>query len=771
MNSKTILIGMALLGSALTGTAQVADTTGVNPYTTVGQERVIPLVTTKIHLSTRSYGDSIVLRWVAEDYVSYNYLARFGVNVLRVPHVGADSAIGEDFTVDTLAFELRPKTLEQFRSRYAANDSMAYVAMGVLYGEKENYHKENTYMGTTMNQSDDQDLSYAFAMLVADWRKDLAEDLAVRFTDRTAERGRSYDYYVQPTRWDNGGRLIFEPGVVEDVKNEPYEPEVYALQFTDTITAPYQIRLGWWDGKHSSFEVERRQITDVMGQSVDGQWVRVTDKPYVPMVEQPEGEDYCLMVDTVPQLGLWEYRVMAYDPFGDMTAPATHTLFVGDVEPPVPPVLKRIVLERPDDDDPMAEVHAHVIWEKDTIEADLTGYRLYYQPNQGGNGWQPLNVDLIDPQDTIHVFDVTGLRTGMVYLAAYDQTGNESHSMVQMMQLRDYKAPLPPTNLRAEIRPLDINRDSAVVKSKWAYIDLYWQPNAEDDDIQYFDVAFANDTTHDVLVRNNGGLQESVFTDSIALNANQRYIYYRVRAVDFSTNIGKWSEWLQVERPHITPPTQPHLGRSSHDDLTGMHMEWIVGADADMVRHVLYRRLGDEGPWEIVDKYYDDNVKADSNRIVVDDNPPYSQDKRYYYMMRSINQSPFTSQSLAVSWRHMGPRILDLPIMLTGEYDEDDHSTLLVWSLATDDIPEGEYHFSIFRKGPGDEKFKFYTSTAADQPIYTEHTLRPGQTAEYYVQVYYTDGRAGQPSDTVSVTAIEPATSDATTTPGTITEP
>ena len=37
----------------------------------------------KISLLARTYGDSIVLRWAPEDYVSWKYLNRVGVNIYR----------------------------------------------------------------------------------------------------------------------------------------------------------------------------------------------------------------------------------------------------------------------------------------------------------------------------------------------------------------------------------------------------------------------------------------------------------------------------------------------------------------------------------------------------------------------------------------------------------------------------------------------------------------------------------------------------------------
>lgn len=757
MKLKSIALSIALLAAALPAAAQGVDSTFTgNPHTTVAEPWQQPLITSKIHLMTRAYGDSIVLRWAAEDFASYNYLARLGVNVLRVPKTKADGSPFEDFRIDTLAYKLVPKTLEAFRSTYAENDSNAYVAMGLLYGDKENYHKtDEGFADQSQNRSSDQDITYGFAMLVADWRKDLATDLAVRFTDKWVERGVTYDYYIQPTVWENGGKLIFEPGVVENVKNEPYEPENYNPQMVDSLSTPFKLMIGWWDKDHSSFEVERRQVTNLEGKSVSDTWKRVTLKPYVPMVQQPEGEDYCVIHDSVPELGLWEYRIFGYDPFAELTSPAERRIFVRDVQPPTPPNIKYIVVERPDDNDPMAKVIAHVVWEKDTLEQDFEGYRVYYRPMRDNDAapWQMMNFNLLAPTDTILSLDMTGKRTGMMYIAAYDQAGNESKSFMQQIHLTDFHAPKTPANLRASVRKIDLEKDTALLARQWAYIDLTWQPWPEDDDIDYFDIAFANDSTHDFLVRNTGGIRQTMYTDSVALNANQKYIYYKVRAIDWSTNVGEWSPWIQVLRPHVTPPTEPHLGRSSHDDLKGMHMEWIVGNDADMLEHTLYRRLGDSGEPQVIGTWNADSVKLDSCIIRVDDNPPYSQKERYYYWMESTNASPFIARSLAVSWRHTGPRSFQVDIELSSMYNADDHCSVLNWNVDERQLPEGDWYWAIFRRGPGEENYKYYMTVPKEDRTYIEHTLKAGEQADYYIRLQFEDGRRSNDSESVSVLA------------------
>ena len=757
MKLKSIALSIVILmTAALTATAQEADSTAtLNPHSTVAEPWVQPRITTKIHLMTRAYGDSIVLRWVAEDFTSYNYLARLGVNVLRVPKLKADGTPYEDFRIDTLAYEFLPKTFEQFQAKYAANDSNAYVAMGLLYGDKENYHKYNDgFADKSQNESSDQDISYGFAMLVADWRADLATDLAVRFTDRNVERGVTYDYYIQPTVWENGGRLIFEPGVAEGVKNEPYTAGRFEPLMIDSLTSPFRLMIGWWDKDHSSFEVKRRQVTNLQGERKEGEWQRVTQKPYVPMVQQPEGEDYCVIHDSVPDLGMWEYHIQGYDPFSELSPAAERRIFVRDIEPPVPANIKYILIERPEDD-PMAKIIAHVVWEKDTIEADLIGYRIYYRPMRSSDNapWQPMNFDLIAPADTLYSLDMTGMSTGMMYIAAYDDAGNESKSMMQQIHIKDFRAPKAPANLRASVRKIDLERDTALLRRQWAYIDLSWQPWPEDDDIDYFDIAFANDSTHDFLVRNTGGIRQTMYTDSVALNANQKYIYYKVRAIDWSTNVGEWSPWIQVLRPHVTPPTEPHLGKSDHDDLKGMHMEWIVGTDADMVEHTLYRRLGDSGEPQVIGTWNADSVKLDSCIIRVDDNPPYSQKERYYYWMESTNASPFIARSLAVSWRHTGPRSFQVDIELSSMYNADDHCSVLNWNVDERQLPEGDWYWAIFRRGPGEENYKYYMTAPKEDRTYIEHTLKAGEQADYYIRLQFEDGRRSNDSDPVSVSA------------------
>ena len=735
MNYRKIIIGIALLAVGLPVGAQ-GTVNKKNPHATVKRERVLPLVTSKIKLLTRTYGDSIVLRWAPEDYVSWKYLAQTGVNVLRVPKGDGHRGL----QIDTLAYALKPLSLEQFRARYPETDSVALVPQGVLYGETENRKSERDgTMGRSLEYNSEQDMAFGFAMLAAEWRKDLAEAMAVRFTDRTAKPGATYDYYIQPTVWENGGQLIFEPGVAEDVVNKPYEPKSYVLEVTDSLSTPMTLVLNWHDHEHSSFEVERRFVRDMKGVTYDDiPWERITRKPYVSMVEQAENEDLCVIGDSVPRLGVWEYRILGYDAFADLNEPSTpHRVVVRDMEPPSAPMLKYIVLERPDDD-PSTKVYAHIVWEKPVIEDDLAGYRIYYSSNrQQSEAWRPLNQDLINPLDTIYKVDVTKMGTSMVYVAAYDDWGNEARSFVQMLRVDDYEAPPAPTGFKAQVE-----KDGRVI--------LAW--NTPADDVAYYQVAFANDTTHQWNILSNSGLIVPTYTDTLAMDLNQKYIFYKVRAVDYSTNEGDWSKVLRVKRPTFLIPAVAHLD-SAWVNADGIHMEWVTGADEQMNRHYVYRWQEGDKQRTVIARCDADSVKAAGNIIRIDDAPPFDRKKRYNYAVESFNTSHISSGlSLIYSAKRRPPLMVEGKIELVGDYMTREAKTRLVWSV-TGMKEQLDHYFCVYRLGEGEDTYQNVTTTTQDVTEYEDLLLKPGQKAEFYVKLRTKDGRESRPSNVITVSA------------------
>ena len=826
-----------------------------------------------IMLTARAYGDRIVLRWAPSDYAAWMRLNLIGYNIYRWD---------EKNHCDTLALALKPKTLEEFRAKYAPNDSVATIGYGLIYGDNlkkptETREEPGSY-GSMLEMYDDQVTSLAFAVLASEWRQDVAEDMAMRFVDRNVRKGARYTYLIQPARRFKNDNMFIKGKELSKVENKPYVPQPYNVGLKDSITGQLAVTLYWTDKHNSSFEIERR----VAGTQ---EWRRVNSKPYMPMYKQDldDKDEEVMYVDNVPQPGTYEYRVMAHDAFGDTTAPSeTLTVKVGDMKPPKGPTITLVNIDRPDETDPTKQIFATISWEKDTVEADLAGFLpLYYNERFTGNDWKPLcektlpadarevkvdvtglstgmlvmaaydeagnvgyspqpgtyeyrvmahdafgdttapsetltvkvgdmkppkgptitlvNIDRPDETDpTKQIFatiswekdtveadlagflplyynerftgndwkplcektlpadarevkvDVTGLSTGMLVMAAYDEAGNVGYSMPVQLRISDMKAPDAPANLRAEV-----SADDGTITLRW--------DKPADDDVAYYELAYANDTTHHFLMRNQGQLKDTMFVDTVQMTVNQRFIYYKVRAVDYSNNTGEFSPILQVERPHITPPTQPHLD-SAWVDNSGIHMDWVTGLDADMYYHRIYRRLENSSTWDLIAIVTaEDVLKASPDGVIHLTDKPQTNNTYYYeYMVVSFNRSEIASEpSLIFSARFADFTEAELGIKAVGTYDPVKDEARLSWEHKAVDGKQTPYYYCVYRKGKDEADYTFLCSTEPDMPLHTDHLLSPGESASYYVVVRFTDGRRSQPSNKVTITAPAKAPSKA----------
>lgn len=702
----------------------------------------VGIVDTKIHLLSRTYGDSIVLRWAPEDYATWRYVNRVGMDVLRYSE-------DRPFDADTLAHRLRPFTLEQFRRRYPTTDSLAMMAAGLLYDENRTRPTATKNppgtLGSLYEIYQEQQMRFGLAVLTTEWRRDLADALAMRLVDKTAKRGQTYEYIVRPSEIDTTGQIIIRTGHIPELKNERYKPEAFTTTLTDSTIAENSVQLTWNRGRYSTFEVERRAVSTskatVPDGSPSGNWTRVTPKPYIDMSPNTQGQPDTLytMTDQVPQVGLYDYRLLAHDAFGDLTEPTKpFRVWVRDITPPSPPAITLITIDRRDSTDLSKGVFATFHLRKDTMEADYTGWHLvYYHEKDTEKQWRRLSPQQT-PADSLLTLDVTGISTGMVAVAASDTANNTSYSIATMLRLEDLKAPGVPRNLRAQGNPLQ------------GTITLDW--DAPDDlDIDYYEVAYANDSTHRWVLATEQKLQDTRFVDTIDVTANQKYIYYKVRAIDYSTNEGFYSPVLQVIRPTLIPPVVAHIDSSWVDD-NGIHMRWITSAEHFVSHHLVWRRLHTDKEWTLLAVCNADSLADYDYELMLHDKPEYSREARYDYAIETISYSGVSSEkSLAYSVRWEGDAVFALPLKLYGEYLEDKQETRLVWEMPQQPPYKGRWYFCIFRQGPDDKAPTFLISAAKDDRIFSDRLLDPGQQASYFIRVKYADGRQSEDSNTVTV--------------------
>lgn len=684
-----------------------------------------------INVLYRTYGDSIVLRWAPDDYATWKYLCRTGINIVRIDVDDARQA--------TLVKRMLPSTLEEFRSVYGVTDSLALIAMASLYN-KNTLRPDQTQMpagelGSLLEISQDQQMTFGMGVLVSELRPDLADRLQMRFVDANVKKGKRYEYCIVPSEIDSTGHVAVNAGNTGIVENVAYKPVPFDVEIGDSITSQRGIRLGWTRRNYSAYEIERR----VKGTT---QWKRLNENPYMVLVPEQEDMD-CFFFDENLTPATYEYRILAHDPFGELTAPsAVHTVVMPDLVGPQAPQITWINIDRPVEDDPAAEVWADIHFEKDSIEDDMKGIDVlyYHEVDTVGQWTSLLDGRLLPPTDTVCRVDVTNISSSQVAVAAVDTAGNYTYSIPQLMRVSDMRAPDAPTGLKAVTSLAD------------GTITLTWNRPAAAD-INYYEVAFANDTTHTFLLLNEGKLRDTTYVDTVALDVNQKFIYYKVRAVDYATNMGEYSDILQVVRPSAVPPSVAHLD-SSYVDGKGVYMRWVAGNDAQMAYHHVYRRLVEsEDKWTLIRRCDADSVKQTGDIIELLDHPKENSYEEYAYAVESFNYSDVSSGlSLQFVTRFTGDPVFSLPIKLLGDYDARNKMTKLAWEL--DKAPEGsDWYFCIWRKGPKDDRFKFLISADPDENSFTDYLLSEGETAEYYIQIQMEDGRESEQSNIVTIKA------------------
>ena len=689
----------------------------------------------QIYVLSKVTDDGVILRWAPEAYSAFRILRDSGYIVTRTG--------GPEMTrlaADTLAI-VRSLTVDEFKRRFAPGDSLAAMAVQLMWGNLTQLDQTEQPPGTFAAYQEvweQQEDITGTAMMIAELRPDLAEAMGLMYVDRTARKGASYFYAVKPNL-SNDSICDVRGGVIPVKVEKTTAQSMADIELLDSLTVPMNVAISWPDlVEFSAYNIERREVANMKYGTADGDWKRLNEQPYVSFKNDFNGNNalnYYHDLD-INHLGIYEYRVSGINSFGEVSEPTLpHRVEVKDIVPPVAPVIKRFEMHYHTD----STYHVNIVFEKDTLEEDLAGYRAYYRMMERDSVyWHPLHENLAAPTDTTIYVDVSGLSAGQVVVAAIDRVGNEAQSMPMLLNIEDHIPPSAPQDLRANVSP-----DGLVI--------LRWSPSPEPD-VHHYEVYRANDMT-EIFAHVTGIDQvETVWMDSLELGVNQAFVFYYVTAVDGAGNASKPSDILRVVRPNYIPPSVCRIDTLAMDD-NGIYMRWIQSNEDDLKEHRLYRKLNKADHFDLIGVYRADSVALyGRNLIEVHDTPPYEQKERWVYAMETVNLTGVTSGlSQPQTFLFTGPAILPVDISLNATFDEKAGETRLAWETTGIKAEYGTYYYNVYRKGPDDKSFKFILMTPPDEPSFSDKLTRPGEEAEYYVTVRFDDGRKGRPSNTVTI--------------------
>jgi hypothetical protein len=242
--------------------------------------------------------------------------------------------------------------------------------------------------------------------------------------------------------------------------------------------------------------------------------------------------------------------------------------------------------------------------------------------------------------------------------------------------------------------------------------------------------------------------RDTIFIDTLSLNVHERYIYYRVHAVDFSGNRSDASATLAVLRPNFEPTITCRID-TAWQEGEKIYMRWNASMRKDVAIHRVFRRIQGSHDWVLVGLV---PIEAVENAVFeVVDSVPYLQGLRYIYAVETLNTIGVSSGlSMEFGVMHEGPRMLDVAIHLQAKDDEKGHKTVLVWDAGARpvDVP---FWYVVYRRAAGEEHFHARMSVPDKEAMYEDYLLESGKEAEFYVTIQFEDGRVSTPSNIVKV--------------------
>ena len=677
-----------------------------------------------VHVLARAKGDRVLLRWAPDEFAPWYLANKYGYNILR---------IGKDGVVDTLQKNLKPYTIEQLKERFEPNDSLAGAAAQMLYGAGTELNMAIGVDGAEgiMQVYEEQQTRYAYAMLLAEVRPDLAEAMAMMYTDETAAKNAEYTYVVTTDIPEKELNMSYQPVYVKNVKEKPlpYDPVI-----TDSMGVDGRsIRLFWSrTPQFSTYDIERLDEK--------GEWIKLNERRFMTLfMQEDESTVQNIFEDVDLEPGTYSYRICGYDTFGEKSAYSkVHTAQLADVIPPTAPVIIQFNVERPTENTIMADV----IWEKNIIEPDFFGYNVYYYNAQVDSVWVKLNERLLDPEMTSFRCEVTFLGTGHVTVVAVDTLNNSSAAMPQELFIADFTPPTAPTGLE-------------YVMSPTGSVMIRWNKNPEPD-VAGYHLYYANDSTHTFLQKHGKMSRTPIMFDTLQVtNVIQRYTYYRVKAYDFSGNESAFSPILTVKRKNYDPP-RPCRIDSVWQDTKRVYMTWFPSSEDDVEKFYVYRRLHGEEYNTLINVLTKDSVK--NGRLLVVDSPVPDSKKRYYYHIETMNETGVTSEpSYETSFLFKGETVLPLTLGMGAAYRNDDELVHLAWDISgiTRDMLDKGLYLCIYRKMSDDDIFRFVRSVNINETDYIDAHMEAGDKAEYRIRVRSREGHVSPYSNVVSVEVPE----------------
>lgn len=675
---------------------------------------------------SRSYNDSIILRWAPSKPGGWITANRIGYSIERYTY-SKDGTINKASKKKLTASPIKPWTEAVWKEQVKDRNKFAAISAQALYGKR---FTQTTDVGSESanqirNAIDELNGRFGFSLLSADFDVVSAEGLGLRYVDKSVEKGKQYAYRIYLAAKDSLYKIddgyafadASDPGKAQapiDISAEPGEKKVTLRWKTPSIT------------QFSGYYLDR---------SEDGgkHYYPMNKDPYT-IFSSPKGikEEAPSYTDTnAVNYKVYKYRIAGITPFAETSEYAEIESYARDLTPPARPFVK-----------PPTEVTTTSLkldWDIADTTGDLAGFIILRSFNSM-YGFHPLfDLSKLDSSrieeelkkqllpKTLRTFTDanTALDEPYYIVASVDTAGNVAQSLPVYAPYVDTFPPSIPTGFAGT---MDTN---GVVR-------LHWNLGMERSLLGYR-LFFANDPSHEFTPRNGDPIQDTSYTDTASVETLTPYAYYKIAAVKKSYANSDLSPILAIKRPDKIPPVPPVFTDVKVTD-NSIHLYWAKSSSEDIAKYMLNRRIGKNDDWkEImtfkadVESYTDTMVKKNTD---------------YEYQLEAFDTTGNHSFSpYAVHGKPYDNGVRPGVSNITAIYDPTKKSVNMTWTYPGSNE---DYWFVIYRSLDGAPISK-YQSTAKSEMKFSDASLYKSKKASYAIKVMMKSGGESLLSDKVSV--------------------
>lgn len=654
-------------------------------------------------LTTKTYGDSIVLRWGPSHSNLWENANKEGYVLMRTktnePDAGIDS------------FFIKPWPLEDLDASIAY-DSMALIASQVLYGNT------TTQPANIYEQASLSDNRFGMALFAAERSALAAEILGLRFVDKEVKPSETYTYYI--TTPASGFPMHGDFKNVENVRQPELSPVGLKAEAGD-----HAIELIWSKNENdrlfSAYLIERSEDE---GQT----WQLLTKRPLVIMDnEKAPVSEYSYLDSVGTNDKTYRYRLKGMNAFAEVSPATEVSAKAVDLSPPP---AARITF----DTVLYLEKRINFGWkDEEPVPDDFAGYQILM--GTSSEGLYDTISALLPPISKTFAYrgeSFDGKTPHYFKVLSLDKAGNASESLPKYMHVPDLVAPEPPTNLDGTISDDNI-------------VTLVWDHSLSEDAAGYW-VYYTYDTAVsftplDTLELITSNFYRDTLTDNLALNEK---IYYAVAAEDDNDNLGRFSEIIEIQRPDKVPPLRPLMNAIANSEQ-GLLVSWQPSASEDVWWYEVVRRNYGSETWTPLD-----TIMVESALKCTDSTAVLGQ--IYEYSVRAMDDAELYSDYAFPrqgKWTTIPAQLAVTNFKISME----DKAVRLSWQFSPPSVlPSGatSFQFQIFKSYGGENVAKI-ASISSNTLSFIDEKLEPGALHNYAVMVVFDSGHAGPLSDVISV--------------------